>query len=304
MRISVIIPTVNFAPGLVRMMADLRRQTAELAEIIVIDSSSDDGTAELARGLGARVLVVPRKDFDHGGTRALAAREAGGEILVYLTQDAVLAGTQAIARLAAPFAGGDKIGCAFGRQLPHPGADIFGRALRYFNYPAAPHVRRLRDRARYGIKTAFISDSFSAYSREALREAGWFKDGLIMGEDTCAGARLLIAGYGIAYVAGAEVFHSHNYTAWQEFKRYFDIGVLHRDEHWLLETFGGAEGEGVKFMLAGLRFLGANGAALRAPEFILRTGLKYLGYKAGFFHGALPRAAVKRLSMNGSWWDR
>jgi len=52
----------------------------------------------------------------------------------------------------------------------------------------------------YGIKTAFLSNSFSAYRKKALQEIGWFKDNLILGEDTYAGAKLLLKGYKIAYV--------------------------------------------------------------------------------------------------------
>jgi len=45
-----------------------------------------------------------------------------------------------------------------------------------------------------------------------LEEIGWFREKLIMGEDTFAGARMLLAGYKIAYVADAQVYHSHNYA--------------------------------------------------------------------------------------------
>jgi rhamnosyltransferase len=302
MKISVVLPTINFSAGLAKAVEGLKRQTVPVHEIIVIDSSSDDGTADLARSFGLKVLTVPRAAFDHGGTRAMAAREAEGEIIVFFTQDALLEDPQALARLVAPFEAGERTGCAFGRQLPRPDADVFGRALRSFNYPAASYKRGFSDKSVYGLKTAFVSNSFAAYSRRALQEIGWFKERLILGEDTYAGARLLMAGYSIAYAADAVVTHSHNYTAWQELERYFDIGVFHREERWILDNFGGAEGEGFKFVRFGLKFLKENGAVLRVPEFFLRTGLKYIGYKAGYFYKLMPRGLARNMSMHRSWW--
>lgn len=59
---------------------------------------------------------------------------------------------------------------------------------------------------------------------------------MIFGEDTIAAAMLLQGGKKIAYVSDAEAYHSHNYTVGQEFKRYFDIGVLHSTENWILQS--------------------------------------------------------------------
>ncbi|MBU2575070.1 MAG: glycosyltransferase [Elusimicrobia bacterium] len=302
MMISIILPTINFSAGLKTAIENLRRQSACPYEIIVVDSSSDDGTVELAHRLGARTLTVARGEFDHGGTRTLAAKAAGGDILVFLTQDAVLAAPDVIARLAAVFGSGGKVGAAFGRQVPHPDADVFGRALRFFNYPEKSYVRSFKDRARYGIKTPFLSNSFAAYSRKALEEIGWFKDGLILGEDTYAGAKLLMAGYSIVYVADATVAHSHNHTPCQDFKRYFDIGVFHTRERWILDAFGNAEGEGLKYIFSSLKFLKDNKVVLWAPEFLWRTVLKYAGYKLGRAHSFLPESFRKRLSMHANWW--
>ena len=77
---------------------------------------------------------------------------------------------------------------------------------------------------------------------------GWFAEHLISTEDTYAGARMLLAGYTLAYVSDAMVYHSHNYTVFQEFKRYFDIGVFHKKERWILEAFGNAEGTGLRHL--------------------------------------------------------
>jgi rhamnosyltransferase len=65
-----------------------------------------------------------------------------------------------------------------------------------------------------------------------------FPEKLILGEDMVVAARMLQAGWSVAYVSDAQVYHSHGYTIAQEFKRYFDIGVMHQDQAWILQEFG------------------------------------------------------------------
>jgi rhamnosyltransferase len=84
--LSIIIPTYNAEGQIYRLCRNLLSQTVS-SEIIVVDSSSSDRTAEIAESAGAKVLVIPREEFDHGGTRSFAARSARGDILIFLTQD-------------------------------------------------------------------------------------------------------------------------------------------------------------------------------------------------------------------------
>jgi rhamnosyltransferase len=159
------------------------------------------------------------------------------EILVYLAQDAILASSDAIEELATAFRD-PHVGAAYGRQLPRPGAGPIEAHGRLFNYQAAPDVRSLQCRRRLGFKTVFISNSFAAYRRSALEDAGGFPLRTVFGEDTITATRMLLNGWKIAYVAGASVYHSHEYSAREEFRRYFDIGVLHAREAWLVREFG------------------------------------------------------------------
>lgn len=302
MSISVILPTANFSSGIQRLLSAIKSQTAELLEIIVIDSSSNGDSADIARALGVKVVVIPAEEFNHGGTRSLGAKIAHGDVLIFLTQDVVLADSTAFEKIASVFVD-SQVGAAYGRQLPHEDADIFGRVLRAFNYSGSSYVRVLKDREKYGIKTAFLSNSFAAYSRKALESIGWFKDGLILGEDTYAGAKLLMSGYRVAYAADSIVRHSHNYTPWQDFSRYFDIGVFHTREEWIITTFGKAEGEGLKFLLSSVKFFKDNRALIKVPEFFLRAALKFIGYRLGRWYSLLPLKLCERLSMNSAWWN-
>lgn len=301
MSVSVVIPTSNAGQHFRRLLDVLKQQMLSF-ELIIIDSFSIDGTSEVILGLGVRLLTMKKEEFDHGGTRNLAASCANGDIIIFLTQDVLPVDELSLELLIRPFAEDDKIGACYGRQLPHPDASLFAAHLRFFNYPETSHVFALEDRRKHGIKTPFLSNSFAAYRKKALDEIGWFPDKLIMGEDTCAGARMLLAGYKIAYVAEAKVCHSHNYSAFHEFKRYFDIGVFHNEEKWLIEEFGRTEGEGKKFIQSGLKFIGNRRVYHIIPEFVFRTILKYVGYKLGMHYERLPAWIVKKLSMHQKYW--
>lgn len=98
------------------------------------------------------------------------------------------------------------------------------------------------------MKTAFISNSFAAYRKQAIQEVGGFPTHTILCEDMFVAARMLLNGWKVAYVSDACVYYSHNYTILQEFKRYFDIGVFHAREKWIRDSFGQAEGSGIAFV--------------------------------------------------------
>lgn len=299
--ISVIIPTRNGGSRFGEVLTALRGQNAMPAEILVIDSGSEDETLALAREHGARIIAIAPEDFDHGATRNLGARAAVGDLLVYLTQDAVPADPAALEHLLAPLAE-ERVAAAYGRQLPGPGATSFARHLRAFNYPAQSAVRCYRDRERYGFKTAFLSNSFAAYRRDLLAAAGYFAEGLLFGEDTFTVAKLLRRGYCVAYAAEARVLHSHNYTLGQEFRRYFDIGVAHALNREILASFGSPGGEGRRYVASELAFLVRAGEFRLLPASLLRNALKLAAYHLGKRYRVLPRDLARCCSLNRGWW--
>ncbi|HEY6848352.1 MAG TPA: glycosyltransferase family 2 protein, partial [Terracidiphilus sp.] len=141
----------------------------------------------------------------------------------------------------------------------------------------------------------------AAYRRSALMNAGGFPTNVIFGEDMITAARLLLTGHKVAYVADACAHHSHPYTPMQEFKRYFDIGVLHSRERWLLDEFGKANGEGKRFVLSELRYLQGRDA-WQIPSALLRTGIKLVGYQLGQMEARLTPGIKRRLSMHPKFW--
>jgi len=299
--VAIIVPTLNAAAEWPRLTSALL-SCVQPEQVLVIDSSSTDGTADLARRSGFQVFSIPRTQFNHGGTRQLATellRDA--PIFIYLTQDAELTDSDAVNKLLEAFAD-PNVGAAYGRQLPKIDAGPIEAHARLFNYPQDSSVRDLKDREILGLKTAFISNSFAAYRATALAEAGGFPNNVIFGEDTVTVGKLLLKGWKIAYVADACVYHSHTYTLRQEFKRYFDIGVLHARESWLLVEFGRTGSEGLRFVLSELRYLWPRKFFL-IPSAVLRTSVKLLAYKLGKMESKLNLTWKRRLSMDRDFWS-
>lgn len=303
--VSVIIPTRNAESSLPALLQQLQQQHfCGGLEIIIIDSASTDHTIAIARQFGVRVLEISVAEFDHGATRTMAAKQAAGDIVVLFTQDAVPQDEHCLDNLLRPLYENESIAVSYGRQLARPDASLFGRHLRMFNYGDTSCVRQLDDRLKLGLKTVFVSNSCAAYRKKALSLVDYFGRDHLFGEDACAVGRLLLKGYRIAYVAEARVYHSHNYSMLQEFRRYFDVGAFHRQQGWLLKEFGTIKGAGRKYIQSEFNHIVKNGKYLLLVPFILRNLMKFAGYKAGYYHHFFPKAVLPVLSMNSPWWEK
>ena len=304
MKISLLIPTYNCEKTLKELFRVLATQTLQPDEILVVDSSSSDTTVQICLENGAQVITIAQEEFDHGGTRTLMVEKATGDIVLFLTQDAIPASENALELLVAPFVENEKVAMTYGRQLPNKDASFSAAHLRAFNYPEKSAVRQYSDKNNLGIRTIFTSNSFAAYKKTALAEVGHFKNGLIFGEDTCAAGRLLQSGYELRYVSEASVYHSHNYKLLQEFKRSFDIGVLHTAEAKLFEDFGNAESRGAEYVKSGISDLLQKGQYVETADFVARSMMKFIGYKAGKNYKKLPEEVIPGLSMHQTWWKK
>lgn len=304
MHTSLVVPVRN--PGALwpQWLGAIRAQApvGVLGAGLIVDSASTDGTSFANLPTGWQLLRIAAADFNHGGTRNLALQHLpmGTDVVVFLTQDALLADAGAVKALVDAFAD-PEVACAYGRQLPHADATPIAAHARLFNYPPTSRAVNLADKARLGLKACFLSNSFAAYRLADLQAVGGFPSDVILGEDMSVAARLLKAGKRVAYVAEACVHHSHNYSLMQEFRRYFDTGVFHARSQWLLAEFGSANGEGLRFVRCELHYLSKHAPHL-IPIAILRTLAKWGGYKLGRLEAYLPLKLKVMCSMHKGYW--
>jgi rhamnosyltransferase len=299
--VGLVIPTLNAGSNWAACLEGIESQALKPRRMLVIDSASIDETTALARSVGFEIIRIDRSQFNHGGTRQLAAEYLSDcNIVVYLTQDAILAARDALAEIVRCF-DDTSVAIAYGRQLPHKGATPIEAHARVFNYGSRTFKKDAAAAEHLGTKVFFCSNSFAAYRRSTLIDLGGFRSDLILGEDMEYAARAIKAGYTNVYCATAPAYHSHDYTLAQIVERYFDIGVFDERNPWMREQFGSHRGEGLRFVASELRYL-ARRAPLEIPRSLLQTAGKLIGYRLGRFERLLPIGLKRRLSMLPNYW--
>jgi rhamnosyltransferase len=225
-RVSILIPTLDGASDLDRLLPALARQRVEGGvELRAIDSSSADGTAERLRRAGASVEVIPRADFRHGATRNALAQGARGEFLLFLSQDALPDGDLFIATLLAAFERDPRLAGATARVLPHDDDDPLTARTVLGAPEARAHTHVLGpesdDEPRFNNVAGMVRAS-------VFREVP-FPD-VSFGEDFVWATQLIARGWRVAFVAEAVVRHAHRYGPRAAFERYRTDARFHREE--------------------------------------------------------------------------
>jgi len=278
-KISIIIPTLNAGEQLKKLLEMLNKQTLQPAEILVVDSQSADQTREIAAAGGAQVSIVERKTFDHGGTRDAALRRAAGDIVVFMTQDALPVNEHMLANLIAPLAD-PRVAASVGRQIAYPDARPFEKLVRAHNYPDEELIWGMEDVARLGVRSFRVSDVCAAYRKSAYLESGGFDHPILTNEDMLMAEKLLRHGYKLAYTAAASVYHSHEFTLKQEYRRNYIIGrTMKRYEarfHYISEM-----GAGTKLAKNVLMELMRNGQIVECVCFAMNCAARLLGNRLG-----------------------
>jgi len=283
MKISIIIPTLNAGAHMEKLFSMLQAQDIKFLEIIIIDSSSGDNTVGIAKGFGAKTIVIPRHTFNHGKTRNMAAMEAKGDILVFITQDALPMDYTLLSNLTAPLHLPD-IAATFGRHVPRADASLLEVFARQFNYPDKESSKGISDIKKYSIKAFFFSNVCSAIKKELFLKAGMFPDGIRANEDMLMAAKFILNGYKVTYVPDAMVIHSHNYSLLQQFRRYYNIGSSFKNNSWILK-YARAEGEGIRFIKEQVGFVLKRHKYFWIPYIFLESMTKYAGYRIGLITG-------------------
>ncbi|MDH5202050.1 MAG: glycosyltransferase family 2 protein [Nitrospirota bacterium] len=283
MRISIIIPTLNAGDYIKKLLSMLYTQDRKFAEIIIIDSSSDDNTVDSVKGFGAKTIIIPGYTFNHGKTRNRAAMEAHGDLLVFMTQDALPFDNTFLRKLTAPLQMPD-VAATFGRHIPRPEASPLEVFARQFNYPDTGSIKGMDDIKQYGIKTFFFSNVCSAIKKDLFIKAGMFPEGIRANEDMLIAAKLILSGYKVAYVPEAMVIHSHNYSLFRQFRRYYNIGSSLKNNSWILK-YARAEGEGIRFVKGQICSVLKQHKYLWIPYIFLESLTKFAGYRIGLIAG-------------------
>ncbi len=112
MRVSVVIPAYNEKSSIGDCLGSILKQSHKDLEIIIVDDGSSDKTKEIVKNFPVKLLE--QKHLGPGLARNLGAKEAKGDILVFVDADMVF-DEKFIERLVAPILKGEAIG-TFSKQ--------------------------------------------------------------------------------------------------------------------------------------------------------------------------------------------
>lgn len=302
-RADVVILTYHPDKRFTECIRRLKKQAEPPGHIYVVNTRTDYFPEEVERMEGVTVKHIDREEFDHGATRDMGFSLSDAGIVIFMTQDALPADKELTANLVRSLLDSEKIGISYARQLPAKDCGMIERYTRNFNYPNESRVKGQEDISELGIKTFFCSDVCAAYKRSIYQEMGGFIRHTIFNEDMIMAAKMVRAGYQIAYAAEARVVHSHNYTGRQQFQRNFDMAVSQADHPEVFEGIS-SEAEGIRLVLHTARYLLKKKKPHLIVELIYKSGCKYLGYKMGRNYRRLPLWIVKKCSLSRAYWEK
>jgi glycosyltransferase involved in cell wall biosynthesis len=306
--VSVAVPVLDGGSAFRALLDAVDAQRVDAAvEVVVVDSGSTDGSLEAARRFGARVEVIPRAAFEHGSTRNLLMELARGDVVAFLTQDALPADEHWLAALLGGFELAGDVALACGPHRPRSGASpMVARELDGFfaRFGDTDRVDRVGSGPLELGPASFFSSVNGAVARWAWERIRF--RAVPYAEDHFLAADMLRAGYAKAYVPGAAVVHSHDYAGLGWLRRVFDeFSALH-DVHGLREPLS------PRFIAARVRndvaaeraALARGGVSGRALEAATLAALRYHGQRAlgrslGTNADRLPGALRARLSLEG-----
>ncbi|MFY9264183.1 MAG: glycosyltransferase family A protein [Solirubrobacterales bacterium] len=320
--VTVAIPVLNGGESLEEVfeaVAAQRNDHRVEIELLVIDSGSTDGSVELARRYGARVIEIDKSEFSHGGTRNRAVAAAKGDVVAFLTQDATPASDRWLDAIVEGFSQADDVALVFGPQIARPQHSHMVRREVKDHFQTWVRegregeivVQRIQPGpdgwaayvANPGV-IQFFSDVNGAIARWAW-EAHPYRE-VPYAEDQLIGREIVEAGLAKVFHPAAAVIHSHDYSPVKFLKRYFDeyrglrevMGHVEpsNPRHVARTVIGMTRQDRVFLRAEGRRGLDLNIASLRSARHYL---IRMIGSGLGSRADRLPRWLCARLSLEG-----
>jgi len=197
--LTVVIPTLNEAATLPEVIAGVRPHTDD---ILVVDGRSPDGTADVARSLGARVV------YDHGRGKGEAIRTVIGhlerDIVVFIDADGSHDPAD-IPALVAPILAGEADHVS-GSRLIGGSSELHGGFDECFRLMGSSFITACINH-RFGVVLSESQNGFRAIRTEVLRDLG-------LGEDiTTIEQEMIIKTLKKGYRMGEVPTHEHRRKA-------------------------------------------------------------------------------------------
>jgi len=225
LKATVCIPTWNGMRTLPTLLDALQAQVYSDFDVLIVDSSSNDGTFEFCASRNfVELHSIPKSEFSHSGTRQYMAEIASGNIVVFLTQDSIPADHVWLKNLLLEFQT-PTVACSFSRHISNELLsnqrleDHFSWLKKNFNYPLSIRgdVSKWNFDLDYRRGAHFNSDNAAAYRRDILMQIPF--PNVNYGEDQIWADQILNQGYAICFASESRVIHWNFLTNREAYSR-------------------------------------------------------------------------------------
>jgi cellulose synthase/poly-beta-1,6-N-acetylglucosamine synthase-like glycosyltransferase len=193
--LSILIPSYRSSRTIGNTLRSIRDSDYPKREIIVVNDSPGDGTAEIARSYGARVLENSIR-LGKGPALNLAAGKARGDFLLVLDSDTCLEPatlTKLMASYQSYESRGERVGIVAPRYMARNRSNIFSK---FSDMEQALHQSLLKVQMHFKSILS-IRGCCLLINRQAFQEAGGFSRTIL--EDGDFTAKAIKSGYRIKY---------------------------------------------------------------------------------------------------------
>ena len=212
--VSILIRTKNEDKYIGKTLSVLFSQTYKNFEVIIVDSGSTDKTLEIAGGHPVRIHKIKPEEFTWGYALNYGFRKAEGKYVVCLSAHALPLSDRWLETLVADF-DDDKVAAVTSNMLPMPDCNPFDRRgmLKKYN---------IKKQELFEGPPFIFSNSCSA-----IRKSVWgkihFDESLLAVEEEDWARKVRRMNYKIMYEPEAKVYHSHNESLRQIYKRHYEL---------------------------------------------------------------------------------
>lgn len=276
-KISIIVPIYNGEKYLEKLVSKIKEQEInKKIELIALVTRSKDNSLKKAKKLFDIVLEIEK--FNHAKTRHEGALKSSGGILVFITQDILPYDNQWLKNLIEPLT--EEVIASFSRQIAYEEHSDIEKIIREFNYPNKDRLCNKEVKEKNGRKNIFYSDASSAIIKEKFFELGGYDFEVPTNEDVYLANKIVENGYSFLYASQSRIWHSHQLSLKDTYKRYKDIGKfekLYKNEI----DFSKTQSEGNKVLLHLIKELIKRKNIKELIYLPFDMGARWRGYKNG-----------------------
>lgn len=230
MNCSIVIRAYNESKHLPRLLEGIQHQTIRDVEIILVDSGSSDSTVSIAESFGARIVRIASDEFTFGRSLNFGVRAATREFVVIASAHVYPVYPDWLEALLSPFED-PRVALTYGKQRGPESARFSEQQIFHQWYPDVSELNQA---------TAFCNNANAAI-RKSLWDKNPYDETLTGLEDLAWAKWARERGHAIAYVAEAEIVHTHNETPRGVFNRYrreaMAFKQIHPEAHFNLYDF-------------------------------------------------------------------